>query len=172
MPGLDVALYPANPDALAIGPQGALAILRTPGGNEPATSADPAMLLHEDGSVSVLAPWSRLSWADAPECRPAASDYRAVLQTSRAWLHLIDAAQPVSEEALQARMFALLRENSERLCLEALEVADAPVDGEESSYETRLSARFVGRGRGAARLGFGAGFEFRQALSCRLSGAR
>jgi hypothetical protein len=172
MPGLDAALYPANPDALALGPQGALAILRTPSGSEPATRADPPLLFHQDGTVSVLAPWSRLFLADAPECKPKADDYRALLQTSRAWLRLIDAAAPMTDEALQAGMFAMLRGNSERLCLEAVELADAPVGRADASHETRLSARFVGRGRGAARLGFGAGFEFRQALSCSLSAAR
>ncbi len=172
MPGLDVALYPNNADALAIGAHGALAILRTPSGREPATSADPALLFHEDGTVSVLAPWSRLFLADAPECKPVASDYRALLQTRRAWLQLIDAAQPATDEALEAGMFALLRVNTERLCLEAIEVADAPVDHADGAIETRLSARFSGRGRGAARLGFAAGFEFRQALGCSLSDAR
>jgi hypothetical protein len=166
------AHYPSNSDALAIGVQGALAILRTPSGSEPATSADPAVLLHEDGNVSVLAPWSRLFLADAPECKPAASDYRAVLQTSRAWLQLIDAAEPVSDEVLGGGMFAMLRGNAERLCLEAVELAEPPVDRVESSNETRLSARFVGREKSAARLGFAPGFEFRQGLSCRLSLAR
>ncbi|HKO49356.1 MAG TPA: hypothetical protein VJV79_16600, partial [Polyangiaceae bacterium] len=172
MPALDVALYPSNPDALAIDAHGALAILRTPSGSEPAKGADPALLFHDDGRVTVLAPWSRLFLADAPECKPAASDYRAVLQTRRAWLQLIDAAQPMTGAALRAGMFALLRGNSERLCLEAIELADEPLDRQDSTVETRLSARFIGRGRGAARLGFAAGFEFRQALSCRLSEAR
>lgn len=169
MPGLEVGLYPRNPDALAIGAQAELAILRTPSGAEPASSTDPALLLHQDGSVSVLAPWSRLFLADAPECRPVASDYRAVLQTSRAWLQLVEANQPVSDEGLRAGMFALLRGNSERICLEAVELADSPAQRADSNQETRLVARFVGRGRGAARLGFAPGFELRQPLSCSLS---
>jgi hypothetical protein len=166
------AHYPSNPDALAIGAQGALAILRTPSGSEPATRADPALLLHEDGTVTVLAPWSRLFLADAPECKPAAGDYRAVLQTSRAWLQLIDAAAAVTDEVVGGGMFALLRGNAERLCLEAVELAEDSVERLESSNETRLSARFVGREKGAGRLGFAPGFEFRQGLSCRLSVAR
>ena len=171
MPGLDLGLYPSNPDALAIGAQGEFAILRTPSGREPATSADPALLFHQDGSVNVLAPWTRLFLADAPECRPVASDYRAILQTSRAWLRLVEADQPVSDDGLQAGMFALLRGNSERLCLEAIELADSQVQRAAGSQETRLTARFVGRGSGAARLGFAPGFEFRQLLSCSLSAA-
>jgi hypothetical protein len=127
------------------------------------------LLFHDDGSVTALAPWSRLFLADAPECKPSASDYRAVIQTSRAWLQLIDAGQPMTDSALLHGMFAILRGNADRLCLEAVELADAPVPRSDSSYETWLSARFVGRGRGAARLGFLPGFEFRQPLSCRLS---
>ena len=169
MPGLGAAHYPANPDALAVGSQGALAILRTPSGSEPASVGDPAALFHEDGSVTVLAPWSRLFLANAPECKPQATDYRAVLQTSVAWLRVIDASQPVTDDALQAGMFAMLRANGDRLCLEAIELAGAPVERAGSSHETRLSARFVGRGPGAVRLGIESGFEFRQALSCRLS---
>ena len=172
MPGLEVDLYPANPDALAIGAHGELAILRTPSGREPATAADPALLFHQDGSVSRLAPWSRLFLADSPECKPLADDYRALLQTSRAWLRLIDAAQATDDAALQAGMFAMLRGNSERLCLEAVELAASPVQRADSSHATRLAARFVGRGRGAARLGFDSGFEFRQPLSCRLAVTR
>jgi hypothetical protein len=171
IPGLAPPLYPSNADALAQGAHGELAILRSPSGREPATLADPAVLLHEDGRVSVLAPWSRLFLADAPECKPAADDYRAVLQTSQAWLQLIEAGQPASAAALRAGMFALLRGNADRLCLEAVELADAPANQGDSSHETRLSARFVGRERRAARLGFAPGFEFRQALSCSLSGA-
>jgi len=171
IPGLAPPLYPRNPDSLALGARGELAILRSPSGREPATLADPAVLLHEDGTVSVLAPWSRLSLADAPECKPAADDYRAVLQTSQAWLQLIEAGQPASDAAVHAGMFALLRGNADRLCLEAVELADAPANQGDSSHETRLSARFVGRERSAARLGFAPGFEFRQALSCGLSGA-
>jgi len=164
--------YPANADALAIGAQGALAILRTPSGSEPATSADPAILLHEDGNVSVLAPWSRLLLADAPECKPAASDYRAVLQTSRAWLQLIDAAAPATDELLASGMFAMLRGNSERLCLEAVELAAPSVTRNEVTNQTFLSARFIGPEKGAGRLGFESGFEYRQGMSCRLSTTR
>ena len=172
MPGLDSAHYPANPDALAIGAQGQLAILRTASGREPATNADPAVLFHEDGRITTLAPWSRLFLADAPECQATTSDYRAILQTSRAWLQLIDAAAPVTDDDLYAGMFALLRGNADRLCLEAVELADANVQRLDWSAPTRLTARFVGREKGAARLGIHSGFEFRQALSCTLSVAR
>jgi hypothetical protein len=92
-----------------------------------------------------------------------------VLQTSRAWLQPVDAALPVSGDVLEAGMFALLRGNAERLCLEAVELPGAAAERSNSSDETRLVARFVGPRRGAARLAFGRGFEFHQPLSCSLS---
>ncbi len=75
-PGLGEAFYAGNADALAVNAQGALALLHTPSADEPATPADPAWLFHPDGSISAVAPWSRLFTADAPECKPTASDYR------------------------------------------------------------------------------------------------
>jgi hypothetical protein len=170
-PGLGRSFYPLNADALAVNAQGALGVLRTPSAGEPATTADPAWLLHPDGSISAVAPWSRLFTADAPECKPTASDYRAVFQTSRAWLRLVDSGQPVPEEALEAGMFAVLRLNPDRLCLEAVELASAPTEREDGSYETRLSARFTGPHATAAKLGFAPGFELRQPLSCSLNGS-
>ena len=170
LPGLGAELYPANADALALGAHGALAVLRTPSGSEPATLGDPGVLFHEDGSVTTLAPWSRLFLADAPECRPAPNDFRAILQTSRAWLRLVDGGVPVPEDALDPGMFAVLRVSPERLCLEAVELGDVAAPPNQV-VETRVAARFVGRARGAARLGFGRAFEFHQPLACSLSGA-
>jgi len=170
-PGLGRSFYPHNADALAVNAQGALAVLRTPSAGEPATTADPAWLLHPDGSISAVAPWSRLFTADAPECKPTASDYRAVFQTSRAWLRLVDSGQPVPEEALEAGMFAVLRLNPDRLCLEAVELAGAPSERQDDSYQTRLSARFTGPPPTAAKLAIAPGFELRQPLSCSLNGS-
>src|SRR6185436_15178652 len=36
---------PANPDAIAIGPRGDIALIRTPSGSEPPSAADPALLI-------------------------------------------------------------------------------------------------------------------------------
>jgi len=132
-------------------------------------AADPAWLFHPDGSISALAPWSRLFTADAPECKPAPSDYRAVFQTSRAWLRVVESGKPVPEELLEAGMFAVLRVNPERWCLEAVELGSEPMERAENSYDTRLSARFGGAHPSAARLGFAPGFELRQPLSCSLN---
>jgi hypothetical protein len=167
---LEPALYPENADALALGPHGALAILRTRSGAEPATADDPALLLDEHGVATVLAPWSRLFLADAPVCKAAPNDYRAVLQTSSAWLDLRDAGASVGDA--ETGMIALVRVNPDRLCLEAVELAHEAIERGNAAVPTRLAARFVGSGKGAARLGFGAGFELRQPLECALSASR
>jgi hypothetical protein len=169
IPSFDGALYPENADALALGANGGLAVLRTRSGREPASNADPAVLLDEHGEPTVLAPWSALFLADAPECKEAASDYRVILQTSGAWLKLIEGGVPASADATDAGMFALLRLNASRICIEGLELAAEPVQRGDTEFPTHLAARFVGPGMGAARLGFAPGFELRQALDCSLS---
>ena len=107
--------------------------------------------------------------ADAPECKPTASDYRAVFQTSRAWLHVVDSGKPVPEDTLEAGMFAVLRVNPDRWCLEAVELGGESMERANDTIDTRLSARFVGPHPSAARLGFAPGFELRQPLSCSLN---
>ena len=172
LPSLDPALYPANADALAIGPHGTLAVLRTRSGVEPATNEDPPVLLDEHGTLTKLAPWSRLLLADTRECNARPDDYRVILQTSRAWLKIVDSGVPVSDGEIDAGMFAMLRLNPDRICLEAVELAEPAVQRQGTEYPTRLAARFVGPSKGAARLGFAPGFELRQPLDCALSASR
>jgi hypothetical protein len=169
-PGFDEVFAVGNADALAVNAQGALALLRTPSADEPATSTDPAWLLHPDGSLTALAPWSRLFAADAAECKATPSDYRAVFQSSRAWLRVTESGRPVPDDLLDAGMFAVVRVNSERWCLEAVELAGESMERADGSYDTRVSARFSGPHSAAARLGFAPGFELRQPLSCSLNG--
>jgi hypothetical protein len=161
LPALAPTLYPENPDALALGPGGALGVLRTRSGAEPASQAEPMLLLDEHGAITPLAPWSRLFLAAAPECKPAPNDYRALLQTSRPWLALVD---DLADGAERFGMFALIRVNPDRVCLEAVELAEG-----QDTYGLHLAARFVGNARGAARLAFGPGRELRQRLACSLS---
>jgi len=168
-PGIGEQFYAGNADALAINAQGALALLHTPSAGEPATTADPAWLLHPDNSTSSVAPWSLLFTADAPECKPTPSDYRAVFQTSRAWLRVVDSGKSLPEDTLEAGMFAVLRVNPDRWCLEAVELGGESMDRANDTLDTRFSARFVGPHPTAARLGFAPGFELRQPLSCSLN---
>jgi precorrin-6B methylase 2 len=87
-------------------------------------------------------------------------------------LRLIDGGEAITDAGLDAGMVALVRVNSDRLCLDAVELADGLTSQHDTQYETRVTARFIGAGRGAARLGIARGFEFHQPLSCGLSGSR
>jgi hypothetical protein len=166
LPTLAPALYPANPDALAVGPRGELGVLRARSGNEPASDADPLLLLDENGAVTPLARWSKLYPADALECKAAPNDYRAVLQTTRSWLTLAGGDATAAADTEQG-MFAMIRINTERVCLEAVEVPQVA-----EPYPAHVVARFVGNRRGAASAGFSPGVELRQPLDCALSAPR
>ncbi|HEY2408604.1 MAG TPA: hypothetical protein VGI10_21510 [Polyangiaceae bacterium] len=155
--------YPANPDALALGPAGALAIVRSRSGSEPATMNDPALLLRDGAPPAELPAWSTVELADTPACAEAADDYRVLLQTTGNWLRLIDSGVAVAENA---GMFALARVNQQRWCLEALELAHDDVSRGDGSNPSRLVARFAGKNKGAARVALVPGFELRQSLAC------
>ncbi len=163
LPTLAPALYPANPDALAVGPRGELAVLRARSGSEPASDADPLLLLDENGAVTPLARWSKLYPADALECKAALNDYRAVLETTRSWLTLAGDDSTAAAETEEG-MFAMIRINPDRVCLEAVEVPQLP-----DPYPAHVVARFASNRRGAASVGFSPGVELRQPLDCALS---
>jgi hypothetical protein len=160
-------LYPENPDALAVGPQGALAVLRLPSASDPASAGDPALLLPLGGGPPLaLAPWSTLLSADDPACRGDASGYRALIHTASPWLRLRGA--PTARDPVGV-MSARVRWGASRVCLEALELPEAvrPLrTGEE--LETEIVVRFVGPG-GAGRVAFAPGAELHQPLSCTLA---
>lgn len=160
-------LSPANADALAIGAQGALAILRTPSGSHPPSAGDPALLMPlGSGPIVALAPWSTLTTADDPACRGDLSGYRAVVQLADPWLRVRDVRLP---EDIGSAMLARVRWGASRVCLEAVEVADGVRtmrSGEE--LETAIVARFTGKSPAAVRVGMMPGAELRQALSCKL----
>jgi hypothetical protein len=166
----DSALAPANTDALAIGAQGALAILRTPSGGEPPSLADPALLLPlGSGPIVALAPWSTLTAADDPACRGDASGYRAIVQPAESWLHVHGGTKPHDGLNAAAGMVARVRWGATRVCLEAVEVADGGRtlrQGEE--LETMVVARFTGKTSLAGRVGVMPGADLRQPLACKV----
>ncbi len=163
LPPLAPALYPANPDALAIGARGEIGVLRARSGSEPASDADPLLLLDENGAVTALAAWSKLYPADAAECKVAPNDYRAVLETTHSWLTSADDGSDVAADA-QRGMFAMIRINADRVCLEAVELPQL-----QAQYPAQVVARFAGNRRGAASVGVSPGVELRQPLDCGLS---
>jgi hypothetical protein len=166
----DAAKSPANADALAIGAQGALAILRTPSGAEPPSVGDPALLVPLGGGPLVaLAPWSTLTSADDPACRGDLSGYRAHVQPVESWLRVRGGAKPRDGNSAAAALLARVRWGATRVCLEAVEVADGgrtTRPGEE--LETAIVARFTGKSSLAGRVGTTPGAELRQPLACKL----
>ena len=170
MPVLGDSQSPANADALAIGAQGALAILRTPSGAEPPSVGDPALLLPLGGGpIVALAPWSTLTSADEPACRGDLSGYRAIVQPVASWLHVRGGSKPHDGTNAGAALLARVRWGATRVCLEAVEASDSSRTtrlGEE--LETAVVARFTGKTSLAGRVGTLPGAELRQALSCKL----
>jgi hypothetical protein len=173
--------FAANPDALAIGPDGSLAVLRTPSGEEPARIGDPALLLKLPQNLAnsaktstnsivmeTLAPWSTLAAAEDPVCSGDPAAYRAILQTQAPWVRLRGSR---SFEAAVSAMSAVVRWGTSRVCLEAIELPDAPLEIEgKGPMEMTVVARFA-RPALAGRLGVRLGSESRQPLSCALSPA-
>jgi hypothetical protein len=171
-------LYPANLDALAVGPRGELAVLRTPSGGEPASAADPAVLLMPGAPAQILAPWSTLVTADDPACKNDPGGWRVTLQTMAAWIRLTGAAD--LRAADDGRMFARVRWSPTRVCLEAVELRtqDLFVPGGntpsqfgtawDAPVESWAVARFVGGGA-AGRVVMLPGAEVRQPLECKLA---
>jgi hypothetical protein len=166
----DSSLNPTNADALALGAQGALAILRTPSGAEPPSAADPALLLPlGSGPIVALAPWSTLTSADDPACRGDLSGYRAVVQPAGSWLRVHGATRPHDGNDAAAGMLARVRWGATRVCLEAVEVADGHRTMREGGeIETAIVARFTGKTSSSGRVGLTPGAEIHQALSCKL----
>ena len=172
-------LYPANLDALAVGPRGELAVLRAPSGGEPASAADPAVLLLPGAPAMVLAPWSTLVAADDPACKSDTGGWRATLQTMGPWIRLTGAADLRAADD-GGRMLARVRWSATRVCLEAVELRTQDLfvsagaspsqfgtawDGPVESWAV---ARFAG-GPSAGRVVVLPGAEARQTLECKLT---
>lgn len=169
-------LYPANPDAIALGPKNEVALLRTTSGEEPANESAPALLYSPGQPPTPLAAWSTLTLADDPACK-GDPGYRAILHTTKPWLRL-----PAELMRNDARMVARVRWSTTRVCLEAVEVrspdahvnvtmrGDSPNEKTSSiavDVETWTVARFAG-GATAGRVGVVPGIEWRQGMSCTL----
>jgi hypothetical protein len=172
-------LYPANIDALAVGPRGELALVRTPSGSEPPSAADPAMLLVPGAPAVALAPWSTLTPADDAACKADTAGWRVTVQTIAPWLRLEAAGDLRGLE--DSFMLARVRWSPARACLEAVELrtqdmAVAAGGGPnpsqwgtawDAAVESWAIARFAG-GAAAGRVVVIPGGELRQTLECKL----
>jgi hypothetical protein len=158
--------YPANPDALAIGPKGELAILRTPSGSDPASALDPALLIVQATPPAALAPWSDLKLADDPACKAEPGGYRATLQLIAPWIRVTTPELRVED----APMIARVRWTAKRICLEGFEVrlpAVALRIPQRGGFESgTFGTWLVGKGSSFARVAVSDGIEWRQPLEC------
>lgn len=172
---VSATLYPANPDALAVGPRGELGVLRTPSGGTPASVTDPALLLIPGSAAVPLASWSTLVSSDDPACRADPGGWRAIVQTVRPWVKIGGGGMHAEEDTPS---FARVRWSQTRVCVEAIEVrvADVKTIAREVSsdrttwtsprdVESWVIARFTGA-PSASRVAVSVGSEVRNALEC------
>jgi hypothetical protein len=167
-PTANETYYPANPDALAVGPKGDLAVLRTPSGSDPPSALDPAFLIIQATPPTPLAPWSELKLADDPACKAEQGGYRAALQIQGPWVRVTTPELRVED----APMIARVRWTAKRICLEGFEVklpnvtVRMPSSGGSSADSATFATWLVGKGSTFARVGVADGLEWRQALEC------
>ena len=172
----DTAFYPANPDALAIGPRGDLAVIRLGSGSDPASTHDPALLLVPAMPPVALAPWSTLRLADDPACKDPAltpgstpsPSWRTTIQVIAPWIRVATPELRVEDLPMIARV----KWSEKRLCLEGVEmklpdvtVRAAGTNGPES---LKVASWLVARGNTFARIAIADGIEWRQPLECNL----
>lgn len=162
----------ANPDALALGPQKTLAILRTPSGSLPASALDPALLLPvqpqtPSNSPTPLAAWSTITPADDAACKQDMRAFRSIINTNAPWLRVRGGGAVDGVPLMSARVSW----SAERVCLEALEIPERTSDLPSGARaETTIVAQFLPK-RLASRGFVARGAEMNQPLSCALAPA-
>ena len=177
-----------NPDALAVNELGELGVLRTPSWDEPASAAEPAVIVQPNAQeVVALAPWTTLALASSPDCAANRAGWRVTFRTYAPWVSL-DArpfARQTSAYADQA-MYARVRWSASRVCLEGLSMRLQPATLEDAKLVPRdeayvrqsaplcevwLVARFAAPAT-ASLVGVNRGVEVRQPARCALEGVR
>ena len=167
--GGGVATCLPNADAIAVRPDGSLAILRLPS-VAPATADDPAWLLTPDGPPVELAPWSALEPATSPSCAPAAMGgdaVRALIQTAAPWVDVEGARGFWRTPGTTA----IVRWGREHVCLEAVEGGYRQINQPgDPRYGAQVMAvaRFTGADAGAAFVGMTGTEALRSPATCRL----
>lgn len=155
------AAVPPAPDALAIGPDGKLALIRVPSLHPP-TADQPALLLRPQAPPTALAPWSTLAAAGTPACE-GMTGHRAVVVMAEPWLTL------GSAEATGASLvgFAQVRWNAERVCLDAVELPAHSFNLEIGAIDSYMAVRF-GKNAGAGHMFTAEGATLFEPRSCTL----
>lgn len=164
--GEDAERYPANPDAVALGPHGEIGVIRMPSGSEPASAGDPARLLLPKGKEGKLAPWSTLTLADAPECKADPTGFRATVQVMADWMRI----DPTQERAdTSSPVLARVRWSETRVCLEGLEVRRKGTEGDKKEsgrhFEQWTVLRVLPQLQ-SSRIAMGSGFDLKQPEKC------
>lgn len=155
---------PANPDAIAIGPNGEIGVIRMPSGSEPPSDLDPAWLVLPGPRLLPLAPWSTAVAADDPACAQDTGAYRATIQTIGPWIR--STARPFPDGTITG-MTARVRWSPSRVCIEAVEIPESTAY--TSTYvasETLIIATFGPNAAGRVSLELGS--EARAPLTCSL----
>ncbi|MFO0552974.1 MAG: hypothetical protein U0271_31595 [Polyangiaceae bacterium] len=153
---------PANPDVLALGTDGKVALVRLVS-ELPPTDEDPALLVRPNEAPVALAPWSKLDVDGSPACATM-TGYHMVLASTTPWVDVGAANNTFS--GLPA--YYLLRWSETALCLEAAEVPfgslDLPNGNQGESY---IVMRF-GKDGGAGHVMVAEGAELREPRTCEL----
>lgn len=154
---------PAYPsDALAVGPDGKLAVVRLTTTTPPTEDA-PALLLRPAQAPIALAPWSKLEVDGAPAC-DAMRGYRVILQLRQPWITPGGGASWDRE----IPSFLRVRWSATQLCLEAAEVHFTAQPSElGSGLDSYIVARFGDKPE-AGHVMVAEGVELREPRSCEL----
>lgn len=155
---------PPSDDALALAPDGSVAVLRLPSLDAPSED-DPAVVLRAGQHPAVLAPWSKLVPLESCPSDPDA--IRTLIMASAPWL---DLALPGVDDPGGDFMLALVRWSKTSACLEAVELQSGSLVIGEQELQTTVLSRF-GAAPLATRRGVGFGIEHAEALACKLSPA-
>ena len=156
----------ADPDALAVAPDGSIGVLRVPSGVEPSTEDDPALFLAAGAPPVELAPWSKVEIASSAACQGDRAGYRAVIQTGLPWITVEGAP---GFRFRTPGMSAMVRWGKDRVCLEAVEIGYGEIEDSSSpTYGLKVMAvaRFVGAGAGGGLVGTGREGTVRQVGRC------
>jgi hypothetical protein len=161
----DAAYYPANPDAVAVGPKNEIGVIRTASGSDPASTWDPAIVIVPAMPPVALAPWSKLEFGDSPACKEPG--WRATLQIIAPWVKVTTPELRIDESPMIARV----KWNEKRVCLEGFEAKMSNVNlrvtgGDRSAEPLALSTWLVAKGSTFMRVGVADGVEWRQPLEC------
>lgn len=157
----EVATPPA-PDALAIGPDAKLAVIRVTT-RHPPTAEQPALLLRPGEPPVALAPWSTVAAGGTPPCE-GMQGHRAVIVTTEPWLDLGGGEEPFADRV----GFALVRWSTDRVCLDAIELPAHGFDLASGTVDSYMAVRF-GKDAGAGHLLVAEGAELREPRSCEIT---